>query len=252
VKVNPLNSLNSQDVVCVFGRGHSGTRIPTQLLQDNGVFMGTPLNKSMDLIGTNNVYYSVCRMAGYRARHITGGLWNLKTLISGTIPNIDKQLSKYLSSIINREGKRGWKLPETGLIYPWLARMFPEMSFVYWVRDPRDVIQGPHITDILGAFDVPCPLTDDVYMNRALSWKFQFDIMFQTPAPKNFLMIRYEDFLEHPEREVKRLGDFVGIEIKNIPPPRKDRMQLWRNLPRKQWDYDFLKKPLLFLGYPLD
>ena len=249
-KVKSLDSLNSPDVVCVVGRGHSGTRLPAELLMKNGVFMGAPLNKSMDLIGTHQVYYGLCRDAGSRVFHVEGAKWDTSRLVLGDLPeNFDSSLEKYLASLITAEGKRGWKMPESSLIYPWLARRFPEMKFVYWVRDPRDVIQGPHITDIIASFDVPAPMLNDHRWNRVMSWMYQYQLFRDTPKPKNLLTLRYEDYMTSPRATAEKLGEFMGIEIRTLVPARVERSKLWKKLDPKDYSYNELKEPLHYLGY---
>jgi len=44
---------------------------------------------------------------------------------------------------------KGWKIPETTLVFPWIRRIFPEIRYIFWVRDPRDSILGGHLTDDL-------------------------------------------------------------------------------------------------------
>ena len=82
---------------------------------------------------------------------------------------------------------RGWKLPETTLIYPWIVKMFPEADYVFWVRDPRDSILGAHMTDDLtnfgASYEKPRSMTKTLMM-RAISWKYQRDIVRATPSPK--------------------------------------------------------------------
>ena len=74
-----------------------------------------------------------------------------------------------------------WKLPETTLILPWIVRLFPEIHYIYWVRDPRDSILAEHLTDDLAKFGVPYDATEDVREQRIASWLYQYQIMRQTP-----------------------------------------------------------------------
>ena len=56
----------------------------------------------------------------------------------------------YLSSVLGSSAEhRGWKIPETTLVFPWIARLYPECKYIYWIRDPRDSIIGAHLTDDL-------------------------------------------------------------------------------------------------------
>ena len=93
-------------------------------------------------------------------------------------------IDSYLVSVINNPAvHKGWKIPETTLVYPWIVRMFPEMHYIYWIRNPRDCILGAHLTDDLNDFGIPYPPTEDQRLRRAISWKYQQDLVRATPGP---------------------------------------------------------------------
>ena len=51
-----LKQLNDPSTVIVLGRGHGGTRLISAALQAAGVFMGSPLNNSGDLVPAEPLY----------------------------------------------------------------------------------------------------------------------------------------------------------------------------------------------------
>jgi len=57
------------------------------------------------------------------------------------------------------------------------VRLYPDIYYIFWVRNPRDCILNSHLTDDLNDFGVDYPKTDDVRRNRAISWKYQYDIV---------------------------------------------------------------------------
>ena len=97
--------------------------------------------------------------------------------------------------LADKSTHRGWKIPETTLAYPWIIRMFPDIKYIHWIRDPRDCILGGHKTDDLRDFGIDYPLTDDVRKRRAISWLYQYELMKSTPKPKNYIVVRFEDFI---------------------------------------------------------
>ena len=93
------------------------------------------------------------------ARHVVhkGGLeWDFSKLHTMPIdPEFERLVRSYLASVLTTDAdNRGWKLPETTLIYPWIVRMFPDIHYIHWSRDPRDSILGGHVTDDLADFGI--------------------------------------------------------------------------------------------------
>lgn len=204
-------------LITIIGRGHSGTRAISHTLYASGVHMGGMLNPSGDLLPPQDMY-EACRVM---ARHVVwkGGLeWDFSKLHTMPIPQeFDKLIRSYLKSVLdNKSAARGWKIPETTLVYPWIVRMFPEIKYVFWIRDPRDCIIGRHLTDDLADFGVPYPKTDDLMLRRAISWKYQYDIVKATPRPANWIEVRFEDFVLRQNKTLARLEEFLGIDLAKI------------------------------------
>ena len=235
--------------IIVIGRGHSGTRAISHTLTESGVFMGDKLNKSGDLVPPDDLY-AACRVM---ARHVVyrGGLqWDFSRLHTMPIdPEFAGLVESYLSSVLASDAQRkGWKLPETTLVYPWIVRMFPDAQYIHWVRDPRDSIIGGHMTDDLGDFGVPYEKTDDVRRMRAISWKYQREIVKATPEPKNSIQIRFEDFVLKQDETLEKLEHYLGFPLVKIP-VRTDPVGRWKR-DKGSHNFEFFREELLELGYP--
>ncbi len=183
-------------VVTVIGRGHSGTRAMSHTLTEAGVFMGEPLNKSGDLLPPADMY-EACRVIATHVKYLGDLRWDFSKLHTMKIdPAFTRLIDSYLSSVIDAKSEwRGWKIPETTLCYPWIVRLFPDIRYIHWVRDPRDCILGKHLTDDLSNFGVPTPDVDDPLEQRAVSWLYQAQMMRDTPKPKHVIEVRFEDFV---------------------------------------------------------
>ena len=234
--------------VTVIGRGHSGTRAISHTLYASGVFMGRTLNSSGDKIPPDAMY-DACRVM---AKYVqwTGGLsWDFSSLHT---LQIDKQfellINSYLDDVLSNTSEyRGWKIPETTLVYPWILRMFPDLKYIHWIRDPRDCILSGHGTDDLRRFGIEYPLTDEVRKRRAISWLYQYQIMQSTPKPRNFILIRFEDFVLRQEETLTRLEEFLGIPLARII-VRPDAVGRWREDPGP-YSYEFLADAMRENGY---
>lgn len=205
-------------LITVIGRGHSGTRAMSHTLSASGVFMGTPLNESGDLLPPEDMY-DACRVLA-RYVHWKGGLeWDWNVLHTMDIPQefIDL-LHHYLTSIWQSTSEhKGWKIPETTLIFPWIVRLFPDIKYIFWIRDPRDCIVGGHLTDDLNDFGISYPPTDDIRLKRAISWKYQYDLVRATPKPAHWIEVRLEDFVLKQDETITKLGTFLGFPLARIP-----------------------------------
>ena len=140
-------------IITVIGRGHSGTRAIAHTLYASGVFMGHTLNRSGDKVPPHALY-DACKVMAKYVKWKGGLEWDFDDLHGAKIdPEFEDLIGEYLRDIASdRSEHKGWKLPETTLIYPWIVRMFPDIHYIHWIRDPRDSIIGAHKTDDLGGF----------------------------------------------------------------------------------------------------
>jgi hypothetical protein len=215
-------------LITVIGRGHSGTRAMSHTLTASGVFMGAPLNGSGDLVPAEAMY-EACRVMARHVRHLGGRRWDFERLRAMPIdPAFRRLVEQYLASVLSSAAeRRGWKLPETTLVYPWIVRMFPDARYIHWVRDPRDGLLGRHLTDDLADFGVPGDRADDAMERRAASWKYQVEIVRATPDPAHVIRVRFEDFVLRQEETLARLEAFLGFPLARIP-VRPESVGRWR------------------------
>ena len=235
-------------LITVIGRGHSGTRSMSQTLSDSGVYMGEPLNESWDLLPPEAMY-DACREFAKYVRYEGSMKWDFsKVLEMEPTEKFKALINEYLVSVLSSDAEnKGWKIPETTLCFPWIAKMFPDIKYIYWVRDPRDCILNFHITDDLSRFGVDYDHTDDERLRRAISWKYQWDIMHVTPRPKNTIDIRFEDMVMDQDNTLKRLEEYLGIPMAKIE-MRKSSVGRYKT-DTGVHTYDFFDAEIEELGY---
>lgn len=234
-------------MITVIGRGHSGTRAMSHALSASGLYMGALLNESGDLIPPHDMY-EACRVM---ARHVEykGNLqWDFSRLHTMPIdPAFTRLIESFLSSVLRSDAERkGWKIPETTLVFPWIVRMFPEIYYIYWYRDPRDCVIGAHVTDDLSVFGVPYDKTDDLRLRRAISWKYQYELMQATPPPVRKIVVRFEDFVLKQDETLQRLERYLGFPLSKIP-VRTEPIGRWRT-DEGQHDFAFFPRSSLYEG----
>jgi hypothetical protein len=212
--------------------------------------MGAPLNVSGDLLPPEAMY-DACRVLARYVRYQGGLEWDWSELPSMDIPaEFDGLISRYLVSVRESESEhKGWKIPETTLVFPWIARMFPEIKYIFWIRNPRDCILGRHLTDNLTDFGIPYPATEDVHLRRAISWKYQYDLVKATPKPKNWIEVRFEDFVLKQDETLARLEEFLSIPLVKIP-VKPEAVGRWKVDPEPSY-YDFFEPAMHEYGYEL-
>jgi hypothetical protein len=205
-------------LITIIGRGHSATRAMSQTLSASGVFMGHRLNRSGDLLPPQPMY-DACRVLG-RYVEWKGGLdWDFSKLHEMPIPDeFTELIHTYLQSVLAAPApKKGWKIPETTLVFPWILRMFPDIKYIFWVRNPRDCILGKHMTDDLRDFGIDYPETKDLRERRAISWIYQYKLVKATPKPPQWIEVRMEDFVLRQDETLARLETFLGFPLARIP-----------------------------------
>lgn len=235
-------------MVTIIGRGHSGTRAISHTLSASGVFMGAPLNRSGDLLPPQSMY-EACRVL---AKHVTWNSdlkWDWSALHAMEIPTeFTDLISTYLTSVQESSSEhKGWKIPETTLVFPWIVRLFPDIKYIFWIRNPRDCILGQHITDDMRDFGIPYPETEDERLRRAISWKYQYDLVKAMPKPAHWIEVRFEDFVMDQDNTLAKLEDFLGIKLAKIPvqPEAVDRWKLDEGVNY----YDFFEPVMTEYGY---
>ena len=235
-------------LITIIGRGHGGTRAISHTLYASGVFMGNCQNRSGDKIPPQKLY-DACRVMAKYVEWKGGLVWDFDVLNSMDIdPEFIDLVRDYLKDVLKDGAEhKGWKLPETTLIYPWIKRMFPDAKYINWLRDPRDSIIGGHKTDDLADFGVDYPRTDDVRRRRAISWKYQYEIMKATPRPAHCIDVRFEDFVLKQEETLKRLESFLGIPLGRIV-VRQDSIGRWRS-DKENHNFKFLLDAMEESGY---
>jgi hypothetical protein len=239
---------DASQLITIIGRGHGGTRAMSHTLSQSGVYMGNTLNKSGDLVPADDLY-EACRVMAKHVVHKGGMEWDFSKLHTMPIdPAFTKLVESYLSSVLPSPAlRKGWKLPETTLIFPWIVRMFPEAYYVHWVRDPRDSILGGHLTDNIADFGVPYEKTDNERLMRAISWKYQAEIVKATPKPKHWTTVRFEDFVLDQKNTLEKLEKFLGFPLVQIP-VKADAVGRWKT-DKGEFDFDLFQEDLIEQGY---
>lgn len=236
--------------VTVIGRGHSGTRAMSHTLTASGVYMGERLNFAGDLVPARAMY-DASRIIARHVQWRGGTEWDWSNLHTMPIPDdFRAAVREYLAGPLASSAEhRGWKLPETTLCHPWIQRMFPEIRYIFWIRNPRDCIRGGHLTDDLAKWGVDYPPTEDLRLRRAYSWIYQYKLVKAAPRPEHWIEVRFEDFVLDQERTLARLEEYLGIPLARIPVRPEAVGRCETDADRNY--FDFFEPAMREYGYPI-
>lgn len=221
----------------------------SHMLIASGVHMGKTINESGDKVPPEKMY-EACRLIG---KHVgwNGGLsWDFDRVNSMPIDTeFEALVNDYLADVLSAEtDNKGWKLPETTLAFPWIARMLPSAQYIHMVRDPRDSLLHSHLTDDLARGNIRWPQTTNVFERRVASWKYQHDIVKATPRPERFLSIRYEDLVLDHDATARRIEEFLGIPLARLV-VRPEKVGQWKRKPDVLPYLEPLKEAMAECGY---
>ncbi|MCB9230293.1 MAG: sulfotransferase [Bacteroidia bacterium] len=245
-----LEKLNRKSFIIVVGRANSGTRIIPQVLNAAGVYVGEPLNVALDLLPVDDIY-AACRIFGPEVKYLGRHNWDFTRVCEMEIPpEFLTRLENYLAPLIQSESEFvAWKIPNNNLIYPWLTRIFPQASFIHWMRNPEGNCIKMMGIDRLEKWNIKARkyyFHEWNYKMRAVSWKYHFDIVNDTPRPQNFLQIRFEDYVLQQEKTRPLVSEFVGLELEPVE-LKASKAGPWSDKYYKR--YPFLRSAMDKLGY---
>ncbi|MEZ5286328.1 MAG: sulfotransferase [Vicinamibacterales bacterium] len=193
-------------VICVLGMHRSGTSTVTRVLDDLGVYLG-PAHHLMKPRADNPVGFYEHQLLTDRNDEILwelrGSWFNPPSMPEGWIeaPVLAPIRSRAVEVLAEDFGGRelvGWKDPRTCLTLPFWRPLLGSVRAVLVIRHPSDIARSLQAREGF-SLEASTQLWF-AYMSAAL--RHTADI------PR--LVVRYDDLLDDPDREVPRLARFVG------------------------------------------
>jgi len=260
-----INSELKHSPIVATGRGGSGTRLLSDLLQSLNIFLGSKLNHSQDSIEWVHSLYKVAIEQFQLKPELPDNHWRYQ--LRETAAEI------LASGCWDGEQPWGWKLPETMLILPVVFDSFSKGKLIHTVRHPVDIsLRRTHMTSRAGnlvgksvlevaysnlGWDQDRIFSDPDYLRNAASWLYQVGEATrygrEELGPDRYIEIHYEDICIDPGAVQKSLARFLKVEtgpqpIKlDIDPARR---QKW-NTPDARADevWDICGEVAMQLGY---
>jgi hypothetical protein len=240
------NTITISEPIFIIGVPRSGTTLLRVLLDSHPNIACGP--ESPWLARTD---LSIKNMYQFMANNQFGFVKNYgvseEVLRQETSGYIDRLYLAYARS----RGKSRWaeKTPDHSLDIPFLFELFPHARFIHIVRDGRDVacstailseerkkISPWHSENILLSDG---EVVSNTLQNAALRWKMWNQKIEAELKKCNHVMIRYEDLIEKPEFELRRVMDFVGEAFNT---GILSFMKLKHDYPKWEWGSTDVKK----------
>ena len=201
------------------GRGGSGTRLFSMVLQKLGVFLGNNLNHTEDSVEWVDAIYRVA-IDKLRGGGVSAGA-SRELLLANA--------STILATGLHDGTRWGWKLPETMLVLPEIAAAFDRCRIIHVVRHPLDTcLRRSHMTSrpnnrigeavLMAAYAKlgwnRHPAEDPEHLCNAASWFYQVteaQAFFRGFPAHRGLTLRYESLCDEPEATSRKIAEFVGV-----------------------------------------
>jgi hypothetical protein len=131
--------------------------------------------------------------------------------------------TKYTASLMNKITKDAWEMynvvsqhtrvtdkqPFNCYFIPLIVRMFPGCKIIHCMRDPQDCT----LSNYMQNFARPHPQTNDLYwLGRYYKDYERMMDAWRSQSIVNMLDLKYEELVNDPETQSKRLTDFLGVE----------------------------------------
>ena len=244
--------------IVIGGVGGSGTRLVIRLLRNMGVRFRGELNESLDnlwfsllfvrrsiLLQSDDEIDKLTWLFTNDMRHgaeITPELGDIITAAceydrSPVIPQeqlLQARDSLLAASAVNRQDEHwGWKEPNSHILLPMLDRSFPDMKFVYVMRNGLDMAFSDNQNQ-LKHFWGELMLEGDTSatpQNLLRYWVAAHKRMqgFRQRLGHRLHFLSFDRLCQDPEGELEALREFAGIQIskkelaalaENVSPPR--------------------------------
>jgi hypothetical protein len=243
--------------VAIGGVGGSGTRVAASLVRMLGIYLGSDLNPALDnlwftLLFKRPRWYERGRVAGESVasllavfeRAMTTGLADVadeadRTLIASAADDIESyprpmgagraQAASLLASraLIPAGAAWGWKEPNTHIFLSDLADFFPRLKYLHVIRHGLDMAFSTNQAQVLnwGHLLLPSGPSSDASPSRALKYWLAANeracALGDRLGADRFLLLRFESLCADPKQEIRRVAEFLGMDVS---PARLERL----------------------------
>jgi hypothetical protein len=198
---------------CVIGAtGGSGTRVVARIVRAGGMYIGDDLNN----------YEDALPFAAFSDR------WINDFIASGSRPDdgMRRRMTEELAALVDEHLSHrpddaigwGWKEPRSIYLLPFLNETMPQLRFLHFVRDGRDMAFSENQQQL--------KKHGDAALDRRLRWQrkpYRSVALWshvnggaadygERELGDRYLRVRFEDLCSEPGPTARRILDFFGLE----------------------------------------
>jgi len=234
---NPITELSP---VAIGGVGGSGTRLIAQCLKELGFFLGSDLNisndnlwftllfKKIEILNSSNDEFS--ELVEIFLKGMRGGdlFTEEQILLINKTASIDREQHSSIwlrerteSLLAKRSGfvsnlNWGWKEPNTHIVLDRLIKTIPKLKYIHVIRNGLDMAYSANQNQLklwgryfMGSnYDV-----SPYYSLRFWCITHQRVLEIGNSIGSGFLLLNFDDFVSYPEKGVRELLQFLGLDI---------------------------------------
>lgn len=224
-----INSDYKYQPIIATGRGGSGTRLLSEILQMLNIFLGNKINKMGDSLEWVSLIYKIAIERTQLQRPMASTHWRF--------PLQETAAEILTEGNYTGEQNWGWKLPETMLALPDIFDTFTQGRLIHLIRHPVDAsLRRSHMTSRPGNLVGKSVLqaayrdlgwskdkiaTDPDYLRNAASWLYQVSEVSRYGTDvlgiERYLELRYEDLCSNPTKVIGSIVSFLDIQIPAKP-----------------------------------
>jgi Sulfotransferase family len=191
--------------------GGSGTRVIASIVRSAGMFIGSELNAYEDAVDFGR--YSDRWINTYVAARQAPP----PEVASAMAAELDDLVADHRSTMPADARRWGWKEPRSIYLLPFFDGHFDDLRFLHVVRDGRDMAFSDNQQQLMkhgsavleGRVSRRRPLRSIALWNKVNLMAADYGERVLGPR---YLLLRFEDLCDEPERTIGRAFDFLGLE----------------------------------------
>jgi hypothetical protein len=237
--------------------GGSGTRVVGRIVRAGGMYIGTNLNDYQDALD----------LGGYSDRWIDEFV---ATGLEGLTDEVRAEMVDDLAATMQTHRHDlppdalawGWKEPRSIYLLPFFNAVMPNMRFLHWMRDGRDMAFSENQQQLRKHGDSVLTSEEGDWKKPARSIALWTRVNTRAAdfgeehMPDRYLRVRFEDLCSDPVATVRQIYEFFGLEgdveeaAAQVRPP--DTLGRWRSARKRVLEqlHEIAGPALERFGYP--
>jgi hypothetical protein len=211
-----VNNQNALPGPCVIGGvGGSGTRVVAEILKQMGCYMGSNLNFANDNKGFAELFF--------RREWYTNFTRMEEELFYSKLKGFEQAALHSLQCDSPSSIGWGWKNPPTHIYLDYLSHYFPHLKYILVIRNGLDMAYSNNqnqLHNLGNFFHIDIPESENLLPKASLEYWIKANTraieLGRNLLGKRFYVLKYESLCRNPDKEIRRLIDFLNPSLSSI------------------------------------